>query len=101
MATTAADAQSTASQPKSDIDQLRDDVAALREDFSSLAATTGRLAAGALRTQSKRARVLADTAAKEAGIYRDVVSDKVREHPFASVGAAILVGVVVSSLRRR
>jgi ElaB/YqjD/DUF883 family membrane-anchored ribosome-binding protein len=85
----------------SDVDQLKENVRAIRRDFASLAATTGKLAAGQLREQSKRARALADTAGDKAGTYRDLISEKVKDHPFASMGAAALLGIVLSSMRRR
>ena len=93
--------QSEPGAAKSDIDQLREDMNAVRESVSALASTTGRIAAGELKRQSKRASGLADTAAQKAGAYREFVSEKVKDHPFASIGAAVLVGLLISSMSRR
>lgn len=86
---------------KSDIDQIKDDIKAIREDFASLATTTGKIAAGQVKKQTRRAGELADTAAEKAATYRDLVSDKVKDHTFAALGAAALAGLVLSSMRRR
>jgi ElaB/YqjD/DUF883 family membrane-anchored ribosome-binding protein len=99
--TTASATKSASTQPKSDLDQIRDDVHAIREDFKSLASNTAKLAAGHFKEQSRRASALAGTAASKAGDYRDLISDKVKDHPLASVGAAVLVGLAMSSMRRR
>jgi len=98
---TASTTESESAKPRSDLDQLRDDIQAIRQDFASLATTTGKLAAGHLRKQSKRASVLAETAADKAGEYRDQLSDRVKDHPLAAVGAAVLVGLALSSFKRR
>jgi ElaB/YqjD/DUF883 family membrane-anchored ribosome-binding protein len=99
--TTASETKSAATRPKSDFDQIRDDLQAIREDFRSLASNTAKLAASHVQEQSKRASALAGAAAEKAGDYRDLISDKIKDRPLASVGAAILVGLVMSSMRRR
>jgi len=98
---TAFTTKNESAQSRSNLDQLRDDIQAIRQDLASLATTTGKLAAGHLRKQSKRASVLAETAADQAGEYRDQLSDWVKDHPLAAVGAAVLVGLALSSFKRR
>ena len=101
MSTAPATATSASAQSKSDIDQLKDDVRAVRADFAALASSTGKLAAGQFKKQSQRASDLAGTAAEKASVYRDLIADRVKERPFASIGAAVLIGLALSSLRRR
>jgi ElaB/YqjD/DUF883 family membrane-anchored ribosome-binding protein len=98
---TASSANEDSGSTRSDVLQLKEDLAAVRADLAALASTSKQLAAQELEKQSKRAREIAAAAAREAGTYRDVVADKVKDHPFASIGAALLVGLAMSSLRKR
>lgn len=91
----------TATKPTSEIDEIKEHLKDLRDDFTALAATTTKLAAGQAKQQIRRAGALAEGAADKAAIYRDAVTDKVKEHPLAAIGAAVLAGIVISSLSRR
>lgn len=96
MSTTTAPAKAT-----SEIDEIKEHLKDLRDDFAALAATTTKLAAGQAKQQIRRAGHLAEGAAEKAATYREAVTDKVKEHPLAAIGAAVLAGIVISSLNRR
>lgn len=86
---------------QSDFDQVMEHVQAIRDDFAALAAATGKLAANTAKDQKAKVRHLASEASDKAETYRDVVVERVREHPLAAIGIAALAGLVVSSLRKR
>jgi ElaB/YqjD/DUF883 family membrane-anchored ribosome-binding protein len=98
---TPANSAKAATQPASDIDQLKEDIRAIRDDFASLAATTGKVASRKFARQAARAREFSEDVAEHAGTYRDVVVQKVKDHPIAAVGAAALAGLIIASLSRR
>jgi ElaB/YqjD/DUF883 family membrane-anchored ribosome-binding protein len=85
---------------RADYDTLKADMKALREDFAALMNDTGQIAGREARRQAQRAGELAESAGKELAGYRDVVAEKVREHPMATIGIALAVGFLISSLRR-
>lgn len=91
----------SAAAAKADFDALKNDMKALRADLAALVQDTGKIASEEARRQFKRAEGLADDARKQASEYRDVLEDKVREHPFAAVGIALAAGFVLASLARR
>ncbi|MDZ4759759.1 MAG: hypothetical protein SGJ21_01635 [Alphaproteobacteria bacterium] len=86
---------------KSDYDALKNDIKALRADLSALVQDTGKVAGEEAKRQAEKARMLADSAGKQMTEYRDVVEDKVRDHPFAAIGIALAAGFIVASLGRR
>ena len=90
-----------ASAVKSDYDALKNDVKALREDIAALAQDAGKAAGAEARRQAKKAEKYVDSAGKQASEYRDIVEDKVRDHPFAAIGIALAAGFIVASLGRR
>jgi ElaB/YqjD/DUF883 family membrane-anchored ribosome-binding protein len=96
MPTTTAPAKAT-----SEIDEIKEHLKDLRDDFTALAATTTKLATGQAKHQFRRAGHLVEGAADKAATYRDAVTEKVKDHPLAAIGAAVLAGIVISSLRRR
>jgi ElaB/YqjD/DUF883 family membrane-anchored ribosome-binding protein len=96
-----ANSAKAATDPTSDIDQLKEDIRAIRDDFTSLASTTGKVASRKLAKQAARAKEFSEDVAEHAGTYRDVVVQKVKDHPLAAVGVAALAGLVIASLSRR
>jgi ElaB/YqjD/DUF883 family membrane-anchored ribosome-binding protein len=87
--------------PSSDKEEIMEHVRALREDFAALASSTGKLAAGQFKKQSQKAGDLAETAVEKAGTYRDLLVEKVKDHPLASIGIAALAGLIVATMNRR
>lgn len=96
MPTTTAPAKAT-----SELDEMKEHLIDLRDDFAALATTTAKLAAGQANQQLRRAGHLIEGAAEKAATYREAITDKVKEHPIAAIGAAVLAGIVISSLNRR
>jgi ElaB/YqjD/DUF883 family membrane-anchored ribosome-binding protein len=86
---------------KSDYEALKNDVKALREDIAALAKDAGKAASSEAQRQAKKAEKYVDSARTQAGEYRDIVEDKVRDHPFAAIGIALAAGFIVASLGRR
>src|ERR1700742_4627715 len=83
---------------KSDYDALKNDVKALRDDLAALAQNAGRAASEEARRHAKKAGKYAEGAGKQVEEYRDLVEDKVRDHPFAAIGIALAAGFIVASL---
>ncbi len=90
-----------ASAMKSDYEALKNDMKALREDFAALMNDTGKVAGQHYQQQAERVRTAADGAGKQALEFRDMVEDKVRDHPFAAIGIALAAGFIVSALTNR
>jgi len=86
---------------KSDFEALKNDMKALRADLAALVKDTGALASEEAKRQAVRAGKLAEDARDHASEYKDVLEDKVREHPFAAVGIALAAGFVVAALTSR
>lgn len=86
---------------KADYDALKADLKALRADLAALVNDTGKIATEEAKRQSAKAQKLADDAGKKAGEYRDIIEDKVRDHPFAAIGIALAAGFIVASMARR
>ena len=74
---------------------------ALRADLAALVEDTGKVAQQEARRQMKRAEEAVEHAGERAGEYRDLLEDKVRDHPFAAVGIAVAAGFVLAALTRR
>lgn len=86
---------------KTDFEALKNDMKALRADLAALLKDTGTLAGEEAKRAADRARGLADTGVRQAEEYKDVLEDKVREHPFAAVGIALAAGFVLAALTSR
>ncbi len=86
---------------KTEYEALKNDVKALREDIAALAQDAGKAARGEAKRQTAKAEKYVDGARKEATEYRDLVEDKVRDHPFAAIGIALAAGFIVASMGRR
>lgn len=80
---------------------LMSHVRALREEFANLASSGGKVAAGSFKKRASRTGDLAETALDRVSNYRDALTEKVKDHPLASIGIAVLAGIIVSSMRRR
>ncbi|MFT3724656.1 MAG: hypothetical protein QM773_13865 [Hyphomonadaceae bacterium] len=85
----------------SDLDQVKEHLSAIRDDFASLASATATLTANKAKKQARRAGEFAEDAAAQAATYRDAVVDKVKDHPLAAIGIAVLAGAILSSMGRR
>jgi ElaB/YqjD/DUF883 family membrane-anchored ribosome-binding protein len=83
---------------KTDFDALKNDVKALRADLAALLKDTGVVAGEEARRAAERASRIAEGAREHASEYKDALEDKVREHPFASVGIALAAGFVLAAL---
>lgn len=83
---------------KSDFDALKNDVKALRADLASLLKDTGVAASEEAKRAAVRAGRIAEGAREHASEYKDALEDRVREHPFASVGIALAAGFVLAAL---
>jgi ElaB/YqjD/DUF883 family membrane-anchored ribosome-binding protein len=90
-----------ASAGKADYDALKADLKALRADLAALVNDTGKIASEEAKRQYAKAQKVADGAGKKATEYRDIVEDKVRDHPFAAIGIALAAGFLVASVARR
>ncbi len=100
MTSTAADDQRT-KRSAPDLKQVREHVSAIRQDIALLAATTTSWLADQARSQARRFSDLGKDGVDKAGVYRDAVASKVKDHPLAAVGLAVIAGLALSSLRRR
>ena len=85
----------------SEIQALKDDMRSVRADLAALVEKAGEVAGAEARRQAGKAEAMAGEAATAANAYRDLLENKVRSHPLASVGIALLAGMVVSSMSRR
>jgi ElaB/YqjD/DUF883 family membrane-anchored ribosome-binding protein len=83
---------------KTDFDALKNDMKALREDLAALLRDTGAVAQEEAKRAAERAKGLADQGVRQAEEYKDVIEDKVREHPFAAVGIALAAGFILAAL---
>jgi ElaB/YqjD/DUF883 family membrane-anchored ribosome-binding protein len=95
------DASDSTAAAKADIDTLKADVKALRDDLANLARRAGNDAAEKAKRKLKEAGDVADDAVKNASEYREMLEERVREHPLAAVGIALAAGMVLTSLGRR
>ena len=86
---------------KTDFDTLKADMKALRVDLATLLKDTGSLAAQQAKAAADKGRDLASEAGDKAIEYREVVADKVKEHPLAAVGIALAAGYILASLSRK
>jgi len=86
---------------KTDFDALKNDMKALRADLAALLKDTGAIASEEAKRAAGRAGKIADEARDQASEYKDVIEDKVREHPFAAVGIALAAGFVLAALTSR
>ncbi len=85
----------------SEIQALKDDMKTVRADLAALVEKAGEVAGAEAGRQAGKAEAMAGEAATTAEAYRDLLKDKVRSHPLASVGVALLAGMVISSMSRR
>ncbi|MDP3740536.1 MAG: DUF883 C-terminal domain-containing protein [Hyphomonadaceae bacterium] len=83
---------------KTDFEALKNDMKALRADLAALLKDTGAIASEEAKRAAARAGKVADSARDQATEYKDVLEDKVREHPFAAVGIALAAGFVLAAL---
>ena len=90
-----------ASAMKTDFEALRNDMKALRADLAALVKDPGAIAAEEAKRAGARAGKLAEDARDQASEYKDVIEDKVREHPFAAVGIALAAGFFIAALTSR
>jgi ElaB/YqjD/DUF883 family membrane-anchored ribosome-binding protein len=97
---------------KSDVDALRQDLDALRKDLSRLAQDARKVAGEELRKTADRAGAefeklgertgeWSEDARRRASETRDLVEDRIREHPFAAIGIALAAGFLVAAISRR
>ncbi|MEP7210424.1 MAG: hypothetical protein ABI740_06275 [Alphaproteobacteria bacterium] len=88
-----------------EIQALKDDMKAVRSDLAALAEKAGDVASAEAKRQAgkaaEKAEAMASDAATTAEAYRDILEDKVRSHPLASVGIALVAGMFISSMGRR
>jgi ElaB/YqjD/DUF883 family membrane-anchored ribosome-binding protein len=101
MASTTTTTGNGASAVKSDYEALKNDMKALREDFAALMTDSGKVAGQEYERQAKKAKTVADSAGKQMVEFRDVVEDKVRDHPFAAIGIALAAGFIVAAMAKR
>jgi ElaB/YqjD/DUF883 family membrane-anchored ribosome-binding protein len=97
---------------RDDLDNLKADFSVLRDDFKSFmssAASAARTGAGVAKDRvgetTSRLREHSSKAfgaAKEKGVAaRDTVGEQIEEHPFAAVGIAFGVGLVLGAVLSR
>jgi uncharacterized protein YjbJ (UPF0337 family) len=84
-----------------EIQALKDDMKAVRGDLAALAEKAGEVANNEAKRQAGKAEALAGDAKAAVESYADLLEDKVRAHPLASVGIALFAGMVISSMGRR
>jgi len=84
-----------------DTQQLRDDLDRLREDIDSLTKTMQQLAEAKGEEFATRARAGARRAQERAEAYADDIGGEIRERPFASMGVAFMVGIVLGRVLGR
>jgi ElaB/YqjD/DUF883 family membrane-anchored ribosome-binding protein len=84
-----------------EIQALKDDLKAVRSDLTALAEKAGGIAGDEARRQAGKAGAMAGDAKAAAETYLDLLEDKVRAHPLAAVGVALMAGMAISSLSRR
>jgi ElaB/YqjD/DUF883 family membrane-anchored ribosome-binding protein len=85
----------------SEIQTLKDDMKTVRADLAALVEKAGEVAGAEAKRQAGKAEAMAGEAATTAEAYRDLLEDKVRNHPLAAVGIALMAGMVISSMTRR
>jgi ElaB/YqjD/DUF883 family membrane-anchored ribosome-binding protein len=86
---------------KADFDTLKNDVKALRDDLAALLRDSGTVAQDQAKAYAAKGKAMAEDAGDKAAEYKEVVADKVREHPLAAVGIALAAGFVLASLSRK
>jgi ElaB/YqjD/DUF883 family membrane-anchored ribosome-binding protein len=86
---------------KTDFEALKNDMKALRADLAALLKDTGVVASEEAKRAAARAGKLAEGARDQASEYKDVLEDKVREHPFAAVGIALAAGFILAAITSR
>ena len=91
--------QSTSEKPE--IERIREDLKALRASFVSLVDSVAKIAAGAASRQARRAADTTRGAAARAATVKDSLGERVKERPLASLGAAVIAGLVIGHMARR
>lgn len=97
---------------RQDLDALKADLGTLKDDLGVLirdAAHTGKTVAGEVRDRAgeaadrikEKGRVAYDTAKSKSTAAKDAVEHRIEEHPFASVGVAFGVGLLIGALLSR
>jgi ElaB/YqjD/DUF883 family membrane-anchored ribosome-binding protein len=86
---------------KTDFEALKNDMKALRADLAALLKDTGVVASEEAKRAAARAGKLSEGARDQASEYKDVIEDKVREHPFAAVGIALAAGFILAAITSR
>jgi len=86
---------------KEEITTLKDDMKALREDLSSLAAKGKHAVRDEVKDQKDKVTGLIDGARGTVEDYREGLEDRIRAHPLAAVGIAVVAGMVITSMMRR
>ncbi len=85
----------------SDLDILKADLAALQSDLSSLGSHAGESARARVEQARLRLAEIAKTA-KDKGLHaRDQVRTQIEDHPFAAVGIAFGVGILLGAVIAR
>ncbi|MFO0832301.1 MAG: hypothetical protein U0637_10750 [Phycisphaerales bacterium] len=79
----------------SDLEVLKADIAALREDLIALGQHAGESAMSRMERARLRMADAAKTAQAKGQQVKDQVQEQIEEHPFASVGLAFGIGVVL------
>lgn len=99
MPSTTSETGDTSSSP--DFETLKNHVKTLRDDLTALLHDAGAFARDKAKAYAAKGSAKADGAGEKAAEYREVVVDKVREHPLAAVGIALAAGAVLASLSRK
>ena len=86
---------------QSDLDALKDDMLAIRADLAALLSSSTRAASDEARRQAERVVEMAEDVALTAEDYRGMLEERVRSHPLAAVGIALVAGMLVTSISRR
>ncbi|HMN41363.1 MAG TPA: hypothetical protein PKE29_10995 [Phycisphaerales bacterium] len=90
---------------RDDLEALKTDIGTLKEDLRSFADNAGSAARHASRDAAERirsgSRTAYDFGREKAKWAKEEVSGRIEEHPFAAVGIAFGVGILVGALVAR
>ena len=95
-------ADSNTPNTNADIDKLKTDLQSVREDIAKLAHSVGDQAQNRARAGADNLRQAAGSAGEELQAASQLMEGQIASHPYASVGAAFGVGLLLGmALERR
>lgn len=94
-------ADSKTANTSTDVDRLKADLQSVREDIAKLASSVGDEAQNRARAGAESARRAAGSAGEDLQAASHQVESQITAHPYASVGTAFGVGLLVGMALQR